>query len=206
MRADSALVYNQTGSATPLSRATLTSFDLDGFTLNFALAAAGATKRCGIAIGGTFDAVCGITTMPLTPGLVSLGTAFKPEGALLMSQGLADTTATFGTGTLDFSHMWGLWSAADGHYTSSWSGYTNGAVSYVSALTDSSHAELIQSTGSSTAPVTARLDLDQSANGSLVFDHELVTGAAVAVAYLAFGAQPTFLPAFRYPRRRWRDT
>lgn len=187
-----ALVYGQLTSTTPMSLATLASMDVGGFTLNYSVAFAGnGTRRCGIALAGSFFVACGSITEPLTTGTVEVEVPFVPRGGLLMSQGRPDTTTMVGNTTnIEIDNSWGLWAADGGHYTSAWSAYQGTGNELLSAKAQDDTFEVLDQVTTTTANTRSRLSLDGSSSGTARFAFDVVSGSQIEVAYLLFGGLP----------------
>lgn len=189
-----ALVYGFISSSSPVTLATLSSMDSDGFTLNYSAAFATATRRCGLALGGSFRVACGSVTEPGTAIAVDEVVDFYPRAGLLMSQGRVDTTTMAGgTSNIEIDNSWGLWALDGGHYTTSWSAYQGTGAEMLSGKNQDDTFEVLDQTNTITAGAVSQFTLDGSSNLNANFSFSLVTGTGIEIAYLLFGE--SFSPA-----------
>lgn len=185
---DKALVVGAISTSTPLALASLDSMDVGGFTLNYSVAPAASTRRCGIAIAGSFLVACGAVTEPGTAGAVNVTVPFIPKGGLLMSQGRASSTTMFGATTdIEADNSWGLWASDGGHYTSAWSAYQGTGNELLSGKVQDDTFEVLDQVTTTTATIRSRLSLDGSTDGTANFNFDTVSGSGIEVAYLLFG-------------------
>ena len=91
---DSCVLWSVAGSGGTVIRAELTSFDADGFTLNYINANATSRSVSYIALGGDIDVKAGVVQVPTVGGAVAAtGVGFEPDLVLLIHHGMCTTGA-----------------------------------------------------------------------------------------------------------------
>lgn len=196
---NTALVYGFISSNTPATLATLTSMDIDGFTLNYSVAFAGnTTRRCGLALAGAFEVLAGQITEPVSAGNVDVAMTTPLQGALIMSQGRSSTTTMArggGTTSMEIDNSWGIWSADGGHFTTAWSAYSGTGPEMISGRTSNDAFEVLDQTATNAATVVSSLVLDETISNTARFTFSAVSGATISIAYVLFGGDLPVIPS-----------
>lgn len=210
-RADSAILTLTNTSTTYVNRATLVSFDSDGFTVNFTTnIGSGLMRRWGLALAGTFGAQVVSWTEPSVASTVSVPVAFKPQAGIILSQARAASTSIFsssgGSANIEAQVSQGLWSNSGDHWsTSITESFTAaGPVLWSSDRINTGTFESMHLTGAAAHSVVSNRNLNSSAYGGANMNYGTVTGLNIQDSALLLGssAAPPGVGLVRRGKRR----
>lgn len=180
------------------SRASLTSIDSDGFTLNWIETSASALVIFGLALKGGSYTVGDFPTRTSTGSIVETGVGFGPKAVLFLSHCKVESTAD--TGQADQLLSVGACHDASNRVAFGHVDRFGPTAMEVATAVNYDHVYVhIDETDGASAALVGSADITSLDSDGFTLDQDDADPVAALVTYVAFGDAPA-APAFQYPQ------